>query len=263
MSAIVPPRPDVGMHPAPERPAGDRLEATWRWWEVVLATLLGFLAGSLAATPVYLALDPETEGAVGGPGLLAGAIVDVVLVAVLVLWLRSMHPGWWRVVGWPRRGARLREASIGAGLGLLIQVGSVVVSFVVIRALEAVSGERVRVPDQVSRGIEGWGLVALLLFAIVIAPAAEEFVFRGLLFRSIADRRGFWVGAIASSIPFGLTHAVSGRALDVWALMITLVFVGIALAWIHWRRRNLLVNVAAHAVFNVIGVIVILSAVGT
>jgi uncharacterized protein len=262
VSAIVPPRPDVGMHPADERPVEDRVAATWRWWEVVLATLLGFLAGSLVATPVFLTLDAETGGPIGGGGLLAAAIVDVVLVALVVLWLRSAHPGWWRVIGWPRRGARLREASIGAGLGLLVQVGSAVVGFVVIRALETAKGERVEMPDQVSSGIEGWGLVALLLFAIVIAPTAEEFVFRGLLFRSIADRRGFWPGAIASSIPFGLTHAVPGRALGVWALMITLVFVGVALAWIHWRRRNLLANIAAHAVFNAIGVIVILSAVG-
>jgi CAAX protease family protein len=111
----------------------------------------------------------------------------------------------------------------------------------------------------VSSDLHGGWIVVFAIFAILIAPAAEEFVFRGLLFRSLADRRGFWFGAIASSIPFGLTHVVPGRTLDVWALMLTLMFVGLGLAWIHWRRRNLLSNIAAHSAFNVIGVLLILT----
>jgi membrane protease YdiL (CAAX protease family) len=40
------------------------------------------------------------------------------------------------------------------------------------------------------------------------------------------------------------------------------MIVGVVLAWIHWRRRNLLANIVAHATFNVIGVVLILSDVG-
>jgi membrane protease YdiL (CAAX protease family) len=35
--------------------------------------------------------------------------------------------------------------------------------------------------------------------------------------------------------------------------------VGVVLAWVHWRRRNLLVNIVAHSTFNVIGVAIILA----
>ena len=53
-------------------------------------------------------------------------------------------------------------------------------------------------------------MAALVLYAVVMAPIAEELVFRGSIFRSVADRRGFWPGAIASAIPFGLIHVVPG-----------------------------------------------------
>jgi membrane protease YdiL (CAAX protease family) len=240
---------------------GARLKATWRWWEVVVFSLAGFLAGSVAAVPLFVALDPSADGPIGGEGLLIAAVVDVVIVAVLFAWLRAAHRGWWRIVGWPEPGRRLREAGVGAGLGLLVELASFAAGAAVVLVLESLSGETVEPPDQVSSDIEGWWLLVFVLFAIVLAPATEELVFRGLLFRSIADRHGFWLGAIASAVLFGLTHMVPGRALDVWALVITLTFVGIGFAWIHWRRRNLLANIVAHSVFNVIGVVLILSEV--
>lgn len=259
MNASIPPRPDVSLPEVDDA----RPRATWRWWEVVALTLAGFLAGSIAAAPVFVALDASLESTMGGPGLLAAAIVDVVLVGVLLLWLRSAHRGWVRILGWPPRGRRLAEAAAGVALGVLVVVGSFAAGGLVTSILGRVSGTRVQTPEQVSSDIHGGWLVVFLVFAIAIAPATEEFVFRGLLFRSLADRYGFWFGAIASSIPFGLTHAIPGRVLDVWALMITLMFVGLGLAWIHWRRRNLLANIVAHATFNVIGVTLILTHVGS
>jgi membrane protease YdiL (CAAX protease family) len=149
--------------------------------------------------------------------------------------------------------------AVGAALGIAVVVGSFVAGGIVASILQALTGEEVQAPEQVSPSIAGWGVVVLVLLSIVVAPAIEEFVFRGLLFRSIADRWGFWLGAIGSGVPFGLTHVVPGRAIDVWSLMITLMFVGIGFAWIYWSRRNLLANIAAHATFNVIGVVLILS----
>jgi len=128
--------------------------------------------------------------------------------------------------------------------------------------LQEVTGERVEDTVQIRPGLHGWSAVILIVMAIVVAPVVEEFVFRGLLFRSLADRYGFWVGAIASAVPFGLTHVGIGTAVDLWALRITLTIVGVLLAWVHWRRRNLLANIAAHATFNVIGVIVVLALIG-
>jgi membrane protease YdiL (CAAX protease family) len=101
--------------------------------------------------------------------------------------------------------------------------------------------------------------VVFSLFALIAAPVLEEFVFRGLLFRSIADRSGFWPGAIVSAIAFGTFHlSTPGDGLDVLALAIIHVGTGIGLAAIYRNRRNLLASIAGHAAFNLVGVIAIL-----
>lgn len=258
MSLPLPPRPDLEPLAPPDGVEPGRT-ATWPWWEVALVTLAGFLIGVIAATPLYLWLKPDTSGAVDGPGLLISAFVDLVLAGVLLLWLRGRHPGWSRIVGWPAPGRRLREVAVGVGFGLLLEVVTVVASVVVAIFLHEVTGQQVEDTVQITPGLHGWSVVILVAMAIVVAPVVEEFVFRGLLFRSLADRYGFWVGAIASAVPFGLTHAGVGTAVDLWALRITLTVVGVLLAWVHWRRRNLLANIAAHATFNVIGVVVVLA----
>ena len=261
MSLSFPPRPDLADLPPADLAEGRRI-ATWRWWEVVVFTLLGFVIGVIAATPFFIALRPDASGAVDAPGLLISAVADLVMGGVLLLWLRARHPGWVTVIGWPAPGQRLRELAVGAGFGFLLEVVAVVTGTVVATAIEALTGEEVRSAEQVSPDLRGWGIAILVLMAVVVAPVVEEFVFRGLLFRSLADRYGFWVGAIGSAVPFGLTHVAVGASVDLWALRITLIVVGIVLAWIHWRRRNLMANVVAHASFNLIGVVIILSGVG-
>lgn len=254
----VPPRPDLRGGLAID--AEDlRVTATWRWWEVVAFTLLGFAAGVLVAAPLAVVLEPDPNGAVDAPGLLISAVADVVMAGVLVLWLRSKHPGWVRILGFPPAGRRTAEVVAGIGYGFLLEVVAFVAGLVVVLVLEAATGRNVEAPVQVEPGLESWGILMLVVLACVVAPIVEEFVFRGLLFRSIADRHGFWAGAIASAVPFGLSHVAVGSSLDLWALRITLAMVGIVLAWVHWRRRNLLANVVAHATFNVIGVAIILA----
>jgi membrane protease YdiL (CAAX protease family) len=128
-------------------------------------------------------------------------------------------------------------------------------AYFVVSALAAISGRDVEVPRQVDPSLTGWAVVALVVYAVVMAPLAEELVFRGLIFRSVADRRGFWPGALASAIPFGLIHVVPGDALDVSVLVLMMMITGLAWAWINWSHHNLLVNIATHAAFNAVGVV--------
>jgi membrane protease YdiL (CAAX protease family) len=121
--------------------------------------------------------------------------------------------------------------------------------------LTTVSGSDVEVPPQVDSSLTGWAALALIVYAVILVPPTEELVFRGLLFHSVADHRGFWAGAIASAVPFGFIHVIPGPALGVGVLVSTMMINGVLWAWIHWRHRNLLVNIATHAAFNAIGVI--------
>jgi membrane protease YdiL (CAAX protease family) len=236
----------------------DRARATWRWWEVAAFTILGFFLGSIAAAAIFLGSHGRgmPSGGLRFVGLIVAAAVNV---GVLLLWLRTAHPGWFGIVGWPRKGERLREAAIGVGFGVLFQIGAEIFSVILIVVIHSISGTEVHVPQQVESGLQGWAALALAGYAVIAAPFTEELVFRGLLFRSVADRHGFWPGALASAIPFGLIHIVpDATALGLSVLVITMIGNGIAWAGIHWWRRNLLVNIAIHATFNLIGVAFIL-----
>jgi hypothetical protein len=251
MNGSVPPRPDA---PSLEEA---RLEATWVWWEVVVAVLLAWLAGGLVSVPLFALLQPDA-GPIGGEGLLIATVSNAVTLAALVVWLRTAHPAWARIIGWPDRSGVVRELAVGAGLGIVVRIASAMVAAGVVLALRGASDRSVDLPEQVSTDLAGWGLAIFAIFAVVAAPVLEEFVFRGLLFRSIADRNGFWAGAIVSAVAFGAFHLLTpGDGLDVLALGLTHVGTGIGLAWIYWTRRNLLASIAGHAVFNLIAVVAI------
>lgn len=253
MNGSVPPRPD-----APSLEAS-RLEATWVWWEVVVAVLLAWLAGGLVSVPLFALLQPDA-GPIGGEGLLIATVSNAVTLAALVVWLRTAHPAWARIIGWPDRSGVVRELAVGAGLGIVVRLASAMVAAGVVLVLRGASDRSVDLPEQVSTDLAGWGLAIFAIFAVVAAPVLEEFVFRGLLFRSIADRNGFWAGAIVSAVAFGAFHLLTpGDGLDVLALGLTHVGTGIGLAWIYWTRRNLLASIAGHAVFNLIAVVAIVA----
>jgi len=88
-----------------------------------------------------------------------------------------------------------------------------------------------------------WGRVYIGLFAVVLAPVAEEFIFRGMLFPFV-KQLGFpqlaWFGV---SGLFALIH------LDA-AIFIPLFFLALTLTWLYERTGNLLAPIAAHALFN-------------
>ena len=256
MSASVPPRPDLDVDLGPTEIG--RPMATWRWWEVAAAALFAWLVGALASVPVLALLGPDAGGPIGGAGLLAGIVSNTVTMIVLVLWLRAAHPHWVRIVGWPDRKRAVPELAVGAGLGILVRIASGMVAAATVVVIEGASDRAVDLPTQIDPDLSGWGIASFAIFAVIAAPVLEEFIFRGLLFRSIADRSGFWPGAIVSATAFGAYHLLTpGDGLSVLALGITHVGTGFGLAWIYWTRKNLLATIGGHAVFNLIAVVAI------
>jgi membrane protease YdiL (CAAX protease family) len=88
-----------------------------------------------------------------------------------------------------------------------------------------------------------WTSAYLGVFAVVIAPVAEEFFFRGMLFPFV-KRIGFpglaWFGV---SGLFALIHADA-------ATFVPLFVFALALTWLYEKTDNLLAPITAHALFN-------------
>lgn len=85
--------------------------------------------------------------------------------------------------------------------------------------------------------------VYLVFFAIVLAPVAEEFIFRGLLYPLLKQHdmpKTAWIGV---SLFFAFIH---GDA----AIFIPLFVLSLALTWLYEKTDTLLAPIFAHALFN-------------
>ena len=85
--------------------------------------------------------------------------------------------------------------------------------------------------------------IYLGIFAVVIAPVAEEFIFRGVLFpfvKQLGYPKLAWLGV---SLLFALIH---GDA----AIFVPLFALALALTWLYEKTDNLLAPIAAHSLFN-------------
>jgi membrane protease YdiL (CAAX protease family) len=92
--------------------------------------------------------------------------------------------------------------------------------------------------------------IYLGFFAVVLAPVAEEFIFRGMLFPFI-KQLGFpktaWIGV---SLLFAFVHVTP-------SIFIPLFVLALALTWLYEKTDTLLAPIFAHALFNAAGLILI------
>lgn len=223
-----------------------RPKATWQWWEALGVYIGAFFVAGFATLPVLRSVSDEDLGT-----LLASFVAAIVIVGLVLLWLTRFHPGWKGVMGMPVHWGREAIAGLTFGVGLYPVVA--IIGVVVAYLFGLVSGDTVRTPEQVPQDLPTVGVAVTIVYAVVVAPIGEELFFRGVLFRAIRDRHGFWLGALGSGVTFGLIHFIPGSALDAVLLMTVMVFTGVGLAYIYERRGTIVAPIAAHMMFNVIG----------
>lgn len=98
-------------------------------------------------------------------------------------------------------------------------------------------------------------LVLLVLLAVVMAPLAEEFVFRGLLFTALRNTR---LGTLGSAIVLSAIFAVLHWGYSSQSL-VALMGLGLLFAYIVWRTGSLWPAVVGHAANNLVAVVVLLT----
>jgi len=85
--------------------------------------------------------------------------------------------------------------------------------------------------------------LSLFLMYVIATPILEELVFRGFIFRRIAQKHGVFIGLIVSSLIFGLFH---------WPRLLSASFSGLVLTLVYLRNQSLITSMVAHAVANLI-----------
>jgi membrane protease YdiL (CAAX protease family) len=217
-------------------------QASWRWPQAVAGLVIG------AAPEALLSLAASLSG--GGSssnGAVSAGSAALLAVSALVLygwqglsaWLFSLRTAGRSLVLWGfRRPNRAVFWTVPVGL-LAVYAVSFAHDLVVHPEQQPIVSEFPR---------SGAGVALFVVVAVIMAPLFEEVVFRGFLFRGLANSWGWVWGALASAAVFGLAHL----QLDVFVPLFAL---GFALAWVYQRTGSLWTSITLHAVFNGISVL--------
>jgi len=168
------------------------------------------------------------------------------LVALVFLLLRKTKSHWraaFGPVGQPWFRLWLEPALFGVGF-ILPALGLHFISQTVLATLghEPVVQEAVQMVMATEHPVE----VGLQIISVIImAPVAEELLFRGLLFNTIKHAGYPRAAIIASAALFALVHGSL-------ALMLPLFVMGFALAWLYEKSGSLIAPMVMHATFNAI-----------
>jgi membrane protease YdiL (CAAX protease family) len=188
-----------------------------------------------------------------GPGVvLAGTLAFQGVTWILIpLFLRRHQIGWREALGF--RGPNPVRACLLAALALVL----ILPTALLLQYISAWALTQMGWPPEdemavtVLAGAKTWWLRAYLgVFTVAIAPVAEEFIFRGMLFPLIKQfgwPRLAWLGV---SFLFALIHWNAATFVPLFAL-------ALALTWLYDKTDNLLAPITAHALFNAANLILL------
>src|SRR6266446_40822 len=99
-------------------------------------------------------------------------------------------------------------------------------------------------------GVDKWAfLLSIWILMVIVAPVAEELLFRGFLYRGLVDTRlGSFGAVLLTSVVFGLIHKYGFG----WERVVAIAFLGLLLGWLRHRTGATNVPIVAHATTNVI-----------
>jgi len=216
--------------------------ADWRWPAAVAGLLAGVAPQALLQLAVIVgggtSSGSETQTAAGAVGIVLASLVLYGWQG-LAAWLFSLRTAGRSLVLWGFRRPK-RSFLWVVPLGLVAAYAVGIVHDVIVHP------EQQAIVGQFPRSLVG--ALAFILLAVILAPLFEEIVFRGFLFRGLANSFGWVWAALISAGIFGIAHL----QLDVF---VPLAALGFFLAWSYRRTGSLWAPIAMHVVFNAIAVL--------
>lgn len=258
------PGPDVPFLDTPWVPPQTKHQA-WVW---LIFAVAGFVVGQLAATVFAL-----VSGAVAGKTASQMQAIATstappewyVVATLLGIWIGFIGAPW---LASRTQGTRHFSRDLGLRfkwidlLGILIGIGGqYLVALLYLPFQHDI--HNFNAPSQRLTGAShGGGFIVIAIATVLLAPAAEELFFRGLLLKSLvrlftplaaagrARAAGVVLAVIADGLLFGVAHGE-------WVQFAGLAGFGIILAAVSYRTGRLGMNMAAHASFNLVAIVYI------
>jgi uncharacterized protein len=236
----------------PELPAGVDPTPRWPAW-YAFAGFAVFLVGTVLLQSILFVAtgsdpgDPDPVVTIGGTlAMECIAIATAVLFASLKAPPKPWHFGLratrlWPAVGWA-----------AAGMGVFWV-------FTAIYSVVVQPDVKQNVTETLGADQGTLGLIAAGVVIVGIAPVAEEFFFRGFMFRSLRGSFPVAVAALIDGLIFGVIHyqacdegAASCSATDGLLLIPPLALLGLVFCLVYERTGSLFPTIALHALNNAI-----------
>jgi membrane protease YdiL (CAAX protease family) len=212
-----------------------------RWLLVPLAPVVLTI---LVLTAIFTASGGEDPGLPAQAAVLLYGLANV----VVLLALRWRAPGVWRA------SARFDAPS---GRELTAAVIATVVGVVLLWPLTTILSEAVGVTRYTVPTVSTpFGVVALFVGSVVVAPVAEEILYRGLLFGTLLERgQGPLLAGLGSLVVFAAIHVFTAGVGGV----INAVLLGALLTWLRLRFDSLVGAWLLHVLNNLLEFLIALS----
>ncbi len=222
----------------------------WGARHVVLGVLL-FIACLLIAISFYegakwaLGIDPSLEYDLVSLGIIISALMLVAAWAMGPLSHKTsiISLG----LGLPRRRALFFMA-----LPIPVFLASLAFTFAYTLVVSALGWHALEPPSTPLGDIEIAGAVFIPVFLLVaiVAPFAEEVLFRGFIFPGISNSFGPLKAALVTSALFALAHQQLG-------VMVPIFVTGLMLAWLYHQSSSIWPSFIAHGAQNALALAVI------
>lgn len=210
---------------------------------------LAGLAGIILAIPLVVAGVPVDSPVGRLIGVATQAVVYVVLLRLLVVDLGALH---WADMGVTRLD---RQAVAGLVTGAMWALPVIVITGVVATILTQLVPVTPTSPLPPTG--DAAGLVINLIAGALIAPVAEELLFRGFATTAWARTIGAQRALVRAALFFAVVHVlnISGTEADQAIGLAIVGFasripVALALGWLYLRGRSIWAPIGLHAAFN-------------
>ena len=212
--------------------------------EVLVVLVFLLVLVSVGVTRLAPAAVHGPAGSTARPLLLVLAYVFQMGVVLLMVYSRAAQGSRpWRALGlrWPGLVPAVVQAMRAYGILCCLALAAAWL-------LQRLGAGLLPAATSLLRGDEGWPGVALLfLLTVVLAPIAEEILFRGFVYGGLRTVMPTGSAAVASALIFSLAHLQPAPE-----AVAAIAAIGLALALLYERTRSVVPGMLLHALHNLL-----------
>jgi membrane protease YdiL (CAAX protease family) len=223
---------------------GEPAETAWPGWMAPAALAGGLVLAAVGALLVdipalALGVNITSKHVPGGVTIADTAVQDAAFVGISVFFAQLGG----RPVAASMFGLRATRLWRAVGLVIVTLVGFVLFSLIWTSLFHA---GKEKILEQLGTNETTALLVLSAALTCVVAPIAEEFLFRGFIFTCLRNWAGTLPAAIMTGLVFGAVHAGSAPAVD----LVPLAGLGFGLCLLYRATGSLYPCIAAHCINN-------------